>query len=87
VNASGLLLPFMCGYSSFGILSDFIPKRKPRRLALIRDAWQHVRDYEDWIYPIHTLDHHQRLVRIISSRYRASYVATETKQGRLGSID
>ena len=64
-----------------------IPKRKPRRIVLIRDAWQHVRDYEDWIYPIHTLDHHQRLVRILATRARASYVATETEQGRLSSLD
>ena len=29
--------------------------RKPRRIALIRSVWQHVRDYEDWIYPIHSI--------------------------------
>ena len=63
------------------------PKRKPRRIVLISAAWQHVRDYEDWLAPIHTLDHHQRMVRILADRNLASYVATETKQGRLSSLD
>jgi len=62
-----------------------IPKRKTRRLVLIRGAWQHVRDYEDWVYPIHTLDHHQRMVRILADRNLASYVATQTTQHRLNS--
>lgn len=30
-------------------------ERKPRRIVLIRSVWQHVRDHEDWIYPIHTI--------------------------------
>lgn len=61
------------------------PKRKPRRIVLISAAWQHVRDYEDWVYPIHTLDHHQRMVRILADRNLASYVATSTTQRRLNS--
>ena len=60
-----------------------IPKRKPRRVVLIRSAWQHVIDFEEWVYPIHTLDHHQRLVRILAARNLAAYVATDTTQGRL----
>ena len=61
------------------------PKRKSRRIVLISAAWQHVRDYEDWVYPIHTLDHHQRMVRILADRNLASYVATQTAQHRLNS--
>ena len=34
-------------------------ERKSRRLVLIRDAWQHVIDFEDWIYPIHTISYGQ----------------------------
>jgi len=63
-----------------------IPKRKPRRISLISAAWQHVIDFEDWVYPIHTLDHHQRMVRILADRNLAAYVATDTTQGRLKSI-
>jgi len=48
------------------------PKRKPRRVGLIRAAWQHVHGCEDWVYPIHTLDHHQRMVRILAARNLAA---------------
>ena len=64
-----------------------IPKRKTRRISLIRSAWQHVIDFEDWVAPIHTLDHHQRMVRILAARGLAAYVATSTTQGRLTSIE
>ena len=64
-----------------------IPKRKPRRVGLIRAVWQHVHRCEDWVYPIHTLDHHQRMVRILAARNLAAYVATDTTQGRLTSIE
>ena len=64
-----------------------IPKRKPRRISLIRSAWQHVIDFEEWVYPIHTLDHHQRMVRILAARDLAAYVATDTTQVRLISIE
>jgi len=30
-------------------------ERKSRRIVLIRSVWQHVVDFEDWIYPIHTI--------------------------------
>jgi len=66
------------------------PKRKtraPSTAVRIRRAWQHVIDFDEWVYPIHTLDHHQRMVRILADRNLASYVATETKQGRLSSLD
>ena len=65
-----------------------IPKRKTiRRVSMITAAWQHVIDFEEWVYPIHTLDHHQRLVRILADRSRAGYVAPDTTQGRLTSIE
>ena len=64
-----------------------IPKRKPRRVGLIRAAWQHVHGCEDWVYPIHTLDHHQRMVRILADRNLSAYVATPTTQERLTSIE
>ena len=64
-----------------------IPKHKTRRISLIRSAWQHVHGYEDWVYPIHTLDHHQRMVGILAARNLAAYVATHTTQGRLTSIE
>jgi len=63
------------------------PKRKPRRIVLISAVWQHVIDFEDWVAPIHTLDHHQRMVRILAARARASYVDPGTTQGRLTSIE
>ena len=63
------------------------PKRKPRRISLISAAWQHVIDFEDWVAPIHTLDHHQSMVRILAARNLAAYVATDTTQGRLTSIE
>ena len=64
-----------------------IPKRKPRRISLISAAWQHVIDFEDWVAPIHTLDHHQRMVRILVARSRAAYVAIDTAQVRLSLMD
>ena len=63
------------------------PKRKPRRIVLISAVWQHVIDFEEWVYPIHTLDHHQRMVRILAAPNLAAYVATDTTQGRLTSIE
>ena len=64
-----------------------IPKRKPRRISLIRSAWQHVIDFEDWVGPIHTIMHHQLLCRYEMDRYRYQYVAPDTTQGRLTSIE
>jgi len=64
-----------------------IPKRKPRRIVLISAVWQHVIDFEDWVAPIHTLDHHQAMVRILAARNLAAYVAPLSTQGRLTSIE
>ena len=64
------------------------PKRKTiRRVSMIAAAWQHVIDFDEWVYPIHTLDHHQRMVRILADRNLAAYVAIDTTQGRLTSIE
>jgi hypothetical protein len=38
-------------------------ERKSKRIVLIRSAWQHVVDFEDWVYPIHTIACDQRSVR------------------------
>ena len=65
-----------------------IPKRKPRRLALIRDAWQHVRDHEDWIYPIHTIAHEQEMLRLDFYHLRRwGEMPSETEQGSLRLLD
>ena len=45
-------------------------ERKSRRLVLIRDAWQHVVDFEDWIYPIHTISYGQTDVQYGFHRLR-----------------
>ena len=65
-----------------------IPKRKPRRLVLIRDAWQHVIDFEDWIYPIHTISYGQTDVQYGFHRLRRwGDQPSETTQERLTSIE
>ena len=63
------------------------PKRKPRRITLLRAAWQHVPVCVDWVYPMHTILHGQYMIRLDAARGRASYAAPRTTQGRLGSID
>jgi len=64
-----------------------IPKRKTRRINTIVAVWQHVIDFDDWVAPIHTLDHHQAMVRILAARNLAAYVAPDTTQGCLTSIE
>ena len=65
-----------------------IPKRKPRRLGLIRDVWQHVIDFEDWIYPIHTISYGQSSVEFEFHRLRRwGDQPPQTTQERLISIE
>jgi len=65
-----------------------IPKRKPRRVGLIRAAWQHVHEYEDWVYPIHTIACAQSSVRYGFHQLRRwGDLPTDTTQERLISIE
>jgi hypothetical protein len=63
-------------------------ERKSRRIFLIRSAWQHVVDFEDWIYPIHTIAHEQEM--IVHDFYRLRRWGDrpqETTQVRLSLMD
>ena len=65
-----------------------IPKRKPRRRSLISAAWQHVIDFEDWVYPIHTIAHDQEMIRLDFYHLRRwGEMPSDTTQGRLTSIE
>ena len=66
-----------------------IPKRKPRRRqAVIRCAWQHVIDFEEWVYPIHTIAHDQEMIRLYFYRLRRwCEMPSETEQGSLRLLD
>jgi hypothetical protein len=63
-------------------------ERKSRRIVLIRHAWQHVVDFEDWIYPIHTLWHDQRSIMYGFHHLRRwGDQPLETTQVRLSLMD
>lgn len=66
-----------------------IPKRKPiRRLSMITAAWQHVIDFEDWVYPIHTIAHEQEMIMLDFYHLRRwGETPPVTTQGRLTSIE
>ena len=65
-----------------------IPKRKPRRIVLISAVWQHVIDFEDWVYPIHTIACSQSSVRHGFLRLRMwGDQPPESAQGRLSLMD
>jgi len=65
-----------------------IPKRKPRRLSLITAAWQHVIDFEDLVYPIHTIACAQDSVKHGFHQLRRwGDQPPETTQERLTSIE
>ena len=64
------------------------PKRKPRRIVLISAVWQHVIDFEDWVYPIHTIACSQSSVRHGFLRLRRwGDQPPESAQGRLSLMD
>ena len=65
-----------------------IPKRKPRRVGLIRAVWQHVHGCEDWVYPIHTIAHDQEMIKLDFYHLRRwGEQPSETTQERLTSIE
>jgi len=62
-------------------------RRKPRRMFIIRSAWQHVPFTEDWVELINTIQHHQVQVRVWMDHYRSTYEHPETTQECLISIE
>ncbi len=63
-------------------------ERKSRRIVLIRHAWQHVVDFEDWVYPIHSIACGQSSVEHGFHQLRRwGDQPPETTQGRLSLMD
>jgi hypothetical protein len=67
---------------------DIPDVRKSRRIVLIRSVWQHVVDFEDWIYPIHSIACGQSSVEHGFHQLRRwGDQPLETTQVRLTSIE